>query len=88
MSLSLAGASFCSCRAWPRPEQASIWRRAPSELGLEPVDLAGPLAQPGIRGPLEDPGQGPADGFLPAGRDTPGDQRVQGFQVHRVESAG
>src|SRR5258708_22533411 len=85
MSLSLAGPSFCSCLASPRPEQASIWRPAPLELGLEPVDLAGPLAQLGIGGPLADAGHGPADGLRPAGRDTRGDQRAPWLQPPPAE---
>src|SRR5258708_1346072 len=78
MSLSLAGPSFCSCLASPRPEQASIWRLAPLELGLEPVDLAGPLAQLGIGGPLAGAGHGPADGPRPPRRATPRAQPTPG----------
>src|SRR6516162_3668464 len=51
------------------------------ELFLEPFDLAGPLAQLRVGGPLADPGQGPADGVGPVGRDARGDQRVHGLQV-------
>jgi len=58
---------------------------ARSEFGLEPLDIAGVLAQLCIGGPLADAGQRPADGLRAAVRDARGDQRVDDFQLRRFE---
>ena len=57
------------------------------ELGFEPFDLAGALAQLGIGRSFPDAGQGPAHRVGAAGGDTRADQRIEGFQVRQPSRA-
>src|SRR6185437_10181804 len=67
------------------PGQEEWCATALSEFGLEPLDIAGVLAQLCVGGPLADAGQRPPDGLRAAVRDAGGDQRVDDFQLRRFE---
>jgi hypothetical protein len=61
------------------------WCARLSELRLEVVEFLGSLAELGVRRPLADASQHPADGVRAVSRDARGDKRVQRPQVDRSE---